>query len=71
MVGSAIAADLARNFDVTVADMDPARIEKLRSQHLVHFRKHDLSLAKNVKAIVRGFDLVIGALPGPYGLLKL
>jgi lysine 6-dehydrogenase len=58
--GSVIAADLARSFDVTVADARPVRVNGARS--IVR----DLG-AGDLDRLLARFDLVVGALPSRFG----
>jgi lysine 6-dehydrogenase len=57
--GRTIAADLARSFDVTVADCRPARVRG------THFIEADLS--SDSASLCARFDLVVGALPSRLG----
>lgn len=66
LVGSAIAIDLKRNFDVTSADRSAEALEKLKA-HGIHTLQADLSEKGKVSEIVKDFDLVIGAVPGFMG----
>jgi saccharopine dehydrogenase-like NADP-dependent oxidoreductase len=67
-VGSAVARDLARDpsFTVAAADLCDRALAKLAADgiatHLV-----DLTDPDALHALVRGFDLVVGAVPGPIG----
>ena len=67
-VGSAVARDLARDpsFTVAAADLSDPALAKLAADgiatHLV-----DLTDPDALHALVRGFDLVVGAVPGPIG----
>jgi saccharopine dehydrogenase-like NADP-dependent oxidoreductase len=58
--GSAVAADLARRFDVTVADARRVKVEKARS--IVQ----DLE-GRGLDRLMARFDLVVGALPSRLG----
>ena len=71
MVGSAIAVDLHKEFNVTVADVNSDRLNKLQSDNAVKAIQKDLSNADTVKEIVKDFDLVIGAVPGFMGYKTL
>jgi lysine 6-dehydrogenase len=73
MVGSVAAADLARDpgFDVTVADMDAAALQraKRRSGGRLRTLRADAGGARQAAALVRRTkaDLVLGALPSRFG----
>ncbi|GBD88969.1 lysine 6-dehydrogenase [bacterium BMS3Abin03] len=71
MVGSAIAVDLHKEFNVTVADVNSDRLNKLQSDKTIKTIQKDLSDADTVKEIVKDFDLVIGAVPGFMGYKTL
>jgi len=71
MVGSLIAKDLARDFDVTVVDADAARVEQLSKEANVNGLTRDLSRPEEIKNVVKDFDLVVGALPGFLGYMML
>lgn len=72
LVGSAMASDLAAQFDVTAADANQAALDKVAARN-PRVRTHcaDLSDAATLKNLVGGFDLVIGALPGFLGFEAL
>jgi saccharopine dehydrogenase-like NADP-dependent oxidoreductase len=70
MVGRVIAADLAGDFDVTAVDVSRANLDKLRGT-AVKTSTADLSGGRAVRDLVRGFDLVIGAVPGFMGFETL
>ncbi len=71
MVGSAIAADLCDEFDVTVADLNKNHLDELQAKHNINTIQKDLSSPGNVTQLVRDFDLVIGAVPGFMGFETL
>lgn len=66
LVGRAIAIDLARNYDVTSADLnqDALGVVSVKGVKTV---EADLAKEDQIKKIVRGFDLVVGAVPGFMG----
>ena len=66
LVGSAMALDLSKNFNVTAIDRDEAALEKLAAAGL-KTRVANLGSADVLKAAVADADLVIGALPGFMG----
>ena len=71
MVGSAIAADLCREYRVTSVDASRERVEALAAEHPLTGEVADLSRAEIVQSIVRDADLVIGAVPGFMGFTTL
>ncbi|MCX7706762.1 MAG: saccharopine dehydrogenase NADP-binding domain-containing protein [Anaerolineae bacterium] len=71
MVGSAIAADLCREYQVTAADVDLGRLTALAQAHPLDTRAVDLSDAETVRLLVAGADLAIGAVPGFMGFQTL
>lgn len=71
MIGSAIAADLVKDYDVSVADINEKQLNKLSSNHPVNVIPADLSSEKNIKKIITDFDLVVGAVPGNMGFKTL
>jgi saccharopine dehydrogenase-like NADP-dependent oxidoreductase len=75
MVGSVVAADLAADpeFEVTVADADPAalRAAGARAGGKLATAQADLSHAPTIKGIVAAADVVVGALPGRLGRAAL
>lgn len=72
-VGSAMAADLARDrtFDVCVVDRDPQSLERLRERHGVRGERADLASPQAVEHVVRPADLVVSAVPGFLGYQTL
>jgi lysine 6-dehydrogenase len=66
LVGSAIAIDLKKKFDVTSVDMNQAALEKLQSYGIQTIQAN-LGEAGRVQELVKDFDLVIGAVPGFMG----
>lgn len=71
MVGSAIAIDLASEYEVTSVDTDPSRLSYVKERAAVAVQQVDLSNAKAVKDSISGQDLVIGAVPGFMGFETL
>ncbi len=68
LVGSAMALDLARHgHEVTAADVDDAAFTRLGGNTRIKAAVCDLATAEEVRQLVRGFDLVIGAVPGWLG----
>jgi saccharopine dehydrogenase-like NADP-dependent oxidoreductase len=68
--GSAIAADLAGRYDVTVADISTVNFFKLSNKG-VHTLQADLTVIDRLSKLVTGYDLVIGTLPGHIGYKAL
>ena len=71
MVGSAIAADLCREYRVTAVDAGRQRVEALAAEHPLTPQVADLSRAAVVAEVIRDADLVIGAVPGFMGFATL
>jgi lysine 6-dehydrogenase len=71
MVGSAIAADLCREYRVTSVDASQERVEALAAEHPLTGKVADLSRAEVIREVVRDADLVIGAVPGFMGFATL
>jgi saccharopine dehydrogenase-like NADP-dependent oxidoreductase len=71
MVGSAIAAGLARQYEVTVVDRSPERLALAARLAPMLTRALDLSRTEVVKDACRGFDLAVGAVPGFMGYATL
>jgi len=73
MVGSAIAADLARepSYAVTAVDASATALEHLAARAPVRTVRPDLSQSAAVAALVAGCDLVVSAVPGHMGFATL
>lgn len=73
LVGGLIAKDLAndKDFQVTVADIDEKRLDKLTKDTGIRGVKADLSVSSDIKKIVANQDIVIGAVPGFLGFNML
>jgi saccharopine dehydrogenase-like NADP-dependent oxidoreductase len=71
MVGSAIAADLCHEYQVTAVDVDHTRVAALAAQHPLTARTADLADADAVRHVITAADLVIGAVPGFMGFATL
>ncbi|WP_321342987.1 saccharopine dehydrogenase C-terminal domain-containing protein [uncultured Draconibacterium sp.] len=67
LVGSTIAIDLSKNHDVTSVDYNQKALNKFADFPAINCVCEDLSQSENIKALVSGFDLVIGAVPGFMG----
>lgn len=66
MVGSAMAIDLAKNYQVTVCDIDPNKLSKYNSDK-IETKQVDLSQIDLLPNLVSEYDLVINAVPGFMG----
>jgi saccharopine dehydrogenase-like NADP-dependent oxidoreductase len=73
LVGGPAAIDLTRdkNFKVTVADLKPEALKKLKEFTSIQTLQADLSRSEAIKAIITDFDLVLNALPGFLGFSAL
>jgi len=73
LVGGFIAKDLAKDkdFQVTVADIDEGKLNKLTKETGIRGIKADLSDSGDIKKIVVDQDIVIGAVPGFLGFNML
>jgi len=72
MVGSAIAADLLHNHNVTLADLNAQRLNELRSKYpALRVMPLDVQDAEALQNAVSPFDLVICAVPGFLGFKTL
>jgi lysine 6-dehydrogenase len=71
MVGSAIAADLCNEFDVTLADIDAKRLKYLKSLYPLKILVSDLSEEGKISELVKDFNLLISAVPGNIGFETL
>ncbi len=67
LVGSVIARDLSKNHSVTSVDISAENLDKLKGYDGLNVLHADLSIPGEIKKIVSGFDLVIGAVPGFMG----
>jgi lysine 6-dehydrogenase len=70
-VGSAIARDLAAEFDVTVADASAPALAQLEDEPRLRRVQADLRDAARLGELLDGVDLVVGAVPGPMGYATL
>ncbi len=70
MVGSAIAIDLSKNFEVTSADFDENKLSSLKAKNISTI-KTDLKNKKELSELIKNYDLVIGAVPGFMGFETL
>src|SRR6267154_3913363 len=67
LVGKAMAIDLAKDFDVTAADINEEALKSL-SQHGIQTFQFDFNDQTIFHSSLQPFDLVIGAVPGFMGL---
>ncbi len=70
LVGSTIAIDLARAYNVTSVDSNSNRLKPLADKK-INIIVTDLSSQAEIKGVIKDFDLVIGALPGFMGFNTL
>jgi len=71
MVGSAIAADLCNEFDVTVADINAKGLKHLKSLYPLNTVVSDVSEEGKISELVKDIRLVISAVPGKIGFETL
>ena len=73
LVGKLIAKDLERDnyFQVSVADIDQEKINKITQDSNIEGVKADLSNSDEIKRIVANQDIIIGAVPGFLGFNML
>jgi lysine 6-dehydrogenase len=66
LVGKAIALDLSKNFEVTSVDINEEALQALQSRG-VKTHRLDFSDQAQLSALLKNFDLVVGAVPGFMG----
>lgn len=66
LVGKAIAIDLSKNFDVTAVDIHEQPLSELSALG-IQTQKADVTHASALQALIKPFDLVVGAVPGFMG----
>lgn len=74
LVGRPMALDLAADsqFEVTVADRDPAALERVKAGNAsIHTQAADLSDTAALKALLADHDLVLNAVPGFMGFATM
>ncbi|CAN5672035.1 saccharopine dehydrogenase family protein [soil metagenome] len=71
MVGSAMCADLANDFEVTCADYSTDVLKSIESNQKIKTIQCDFSKAAEIRKVIEPFDLVIGAVPGFLGFEAL
>lgn len=67
MVGSTIAIELSKQYDVTVVDLNDSALAKMRRCFGISCVKADVLDRKKMDQLLSPFDLVIGAVPGELG----
>jgi len=67
LVGSVIAIDLAKQHEVTSADVNPESFLRFQNHAEIKTIHTDLSDVKELKTLMKDFDLVVGAVPGFMG----
>ncbi|MFQ5570248.1 MAG: saccharopine dehydrogenase family protein [Rhodothermales bacterium] len=70
-VGRAMAIDLAKDHDVTSADLDAKALDALRDAHGIQTLRLDISDKEQLQRAVDPFDIVVGAVPGFMGFETL
>jgi lysine 6-dehydrogenase len=71
MVGRTIATDLSTQFDVTSFDINESNLTLLKSKATLQIQIADLLNYGNYKNMLKGFDLVVCAVPGFMGYKTL
>ena len=71
IVGSAIAIDLSKNFDVTSVDINKEALDHLSRKHNIKTTQFDISQSEKLKEIIKDADLVVCAVPGFMGYKTL
>jgi lysine 6-dehydrogenase len=71
MVGSAIAADLSRNFDVTAVDISESRVKELSGKYNINAKIIDIADSEKLSAQIKNCDMVVSAVPGFMGYRTL
>jgi saccharopine dehydrogenase-like NADP-dependent oxidoreductase len=67
MIGSAIAGDLSRDYNVSVADFDADKLQNISGRYKVEIIAADLLNVDNLNNVIAGADIVVGAMPGFMG----
>lgn len=70
-IGTAIARDLQKDFDVTVADAGLAVLEKIKTEFAINTIQLDVTDSAALKNTLKNFDLVVSAVPGFLGFRVL
>ena len=67
MVGSAIAIDLSKYFDVTSVDINQEALDHLSGKYNIKTFRLNISKCEELKAFLKEYDLVVCAVPGFMG----
>jgi lysine 6-dehydrogenase len=70
-VGAGMAKDLARDFDVTVADTSSSNLERLAGVPRLELVREDATDGAALARLAAAADIVVGAVPGPLGFQVL
>jgi len=71
LVGKHIAIDLAKDFEVCIADINGENLQEIAINHSIATVQQDLSNANELKKLLTDFDLVVNAVPGFMGFATL
>jgi lysine 6-dehydrogenase len=71
LVGSAMAIDLSKKFEVTSVDINPDSFRKLDPYNKIRQVVADLSNKQTLLEIIQEYDLIVGAVPGFMGYRTL
>jgi len=71
LVGSAMAIDLSKNFEVTSVDINPDSFHKLDPYKEIRQVVADVSDKQTLLEIIQEYDLIVGAVPGFMGYRTL
>lgn len=71
LVGGPMARDLAGEFDVSLADINPIALRRAAGGFEIHTIEADLSQENIVRQLIKDKDLVINAVPGHMGFTTL
>lgn len=67
MVGSAIAIDLSKKYDVTSVDFNKEPLDKLSKNYKIKTAQADVTKEEELAKLIKEFDLVVSAVPGFLG----
>ncbi len=68
MVGKAMAIDLSKKYDVTSTDIDATSLDFLSKKYKIKTHILDVTDVNALSLAIKGFDMVISAVPGFLGL---
>ena len=71
LVGGPMARDLAAEFEVSLADINPLALNKAIGDFPIKGIEADLSKEENIRKHIKDFDLVVNAVPGHMGFKTL